>query len=72
MLDNRYLDMKASGAYIGQSYRWMQRHWVDLVKAGVAIYRVPKDSIKGRLVFSKESLDEYMRSCRLTLNVTVE
>ena len=64
--DSRFLNMREAGAYIGQTYRWMQRHYVELIRKGVEAYRIPKDSPKGRLVFNKVSLDKYMESCRLS------
>lgn len=64
--DIRFLDMRGAGRYIGRSYRWMQRNWVNLVRNGVTAYRVPKDSKKGRLMFSKTSLDQYVESCRMS------
>jgi len=67
MKSTNYLDMRETGSYLGQSYRWMQRHWVDLVRGGVEAYRVPKDASKGRLVFNRESLDRYMGFCRLRM-----
>lgn len=60
----RYLNMREGGEYIGQSYRWMQRHYVHLIRAGVVTYRLPKNSSKGRIVFERVSLDKYMESCR--------
>ncbi len=71
MTDIRYLNMREAGKYLGQSYRWMQRHWIDLIKAGVVTYRVPKDSPKGRLIFAKESLDKYMNSCQITADFNI-
>lgn len=65
--ETRFLDMKEAGSYLGQTYRWMQRHWVDLVKSGVEAYRVPKDAVKGRLIFKKETLDRYIETCQLKL-----
>ena len=62
----RFLKMREAGAYIGQSYRWMQRNYVSLLRDGVIAFRVPKDSPKGHLVFEKGSLDRYMASCRIT------
>lgn len=66
--------MREAGAYLGQSYRWMQRHWAALVRAEVIAYRVPKGSEKGRLVFNRDSLARYVESCRVgvELNTTVE
>lgn len=63
--DIRFLNLEEAGKYVGQSTRWMRRHWPDLVKAGVAMYRVPKDAKKGHLMFSKSSLDEWVESCRI-------
>ncbi len=37
----------------------------DLVRAGVKVFRVPVDAPKGRLMFDKESLDNYMADCRV-------
>jgi len=65
-LETRYLNMREAGDYLGQSYRWMQRNYIGLIKAGVITYRVPKDSPKGRLMFAKESLEKYMASCQIT------
>ena len=64
--DIRFLNMKAAGEYIGQSYRWMQRNYVMLIRAGVKAYRMPKDASRGRLMFSRASLDEYVECCRIT------
>ncbi len=63
----RYLNMREAGNYIGQTYRWMQRHYVDLIQAGVRAYRIPKDAPKGHLMFERESLDGYLLSCRLEM-----
>ena len=62
----KYLNMREAGDYIGRSYRWMQRHYIDLIKDGVIVYRVPKDSTKGHLLFNRDSLDAYIESCALT------
>lgn len=69
MEDNRFLNMREAGVYLGQSYRWMQRHWVALVRAGVIAYRVPRDAEKGRLVFNRDSLDRYVESCRIGVGI---
>lgn len=61
----RFLNMREAGAYLCQSYRWMQRNYVNLIRQGVIVFRVPKDSPKGHLVFEKESLDQYMKSCQI-------
>lgn len=61
-----YLSLAESGRYIGQSTRWMRRHWPDLVKDGVTVLRVPKGSIKGRLVVDRTSLEAYLGQCRVT------
>lgn len=63
--DVRFLDMHEAGAYLGQSYRWMQRNYINLIRNGVVAYRVPKDSPKGHLMFGKTSLDEYMERCKI-------
>lgn len=65
MREVNHLSMREAGRYLGQSYRWMQRHWIDLIRGGVDAYRVPKDAEKGRLIFKKESLDEYLEACRV-------
>lgn len=65
--DLRFLNMHEAGVYLGQSYRWMQRNYVNLVRNGVIAYRIPKDAPKGHLMFSKTSLDEYMEQCRIQL-----
>ena len=57
--------MREAGEYLGHSYRWMQRNWVNLLRNGVVAYRVPKDSPTGHLMFNKASLDDYMESCRI-------
>ena len=62
----RFLNMREAGAHLGQSYRWMQRNYINLLQHGAIAFRVPKDSPKGRLVFQKDSLDRYMESCRIT------
>jgi hypothetical protein len=67
-LETRFLNMREAGAYIGQSYRWMQRNYPNLLKNGVRAFRVPKNASKGHLVFEKASLDLYMESCKLTAN----
>lgn len=63
--DVRYLDFKGAAQYIGQTSRWMRRHWPNLVREGVQAYRVPKDSKRGHLMFSKMSLDQWVESCRI-------
>lgn len=65
MNDSSYLDMKNAGHHLGQTYRWMQRHYPNLIKAGVSVYRIPAGSAKGRLMFRKDHLDRYMESCRV-------
>jgi len=69
--DCRFLNMRQAGEYIGQSYRWMQKNYIGLLKSGVIVYRVPKDSPKGHLMFSKVSLDKYMDTCRISRGVQV-
>ena len=63
--DQRFLNMEGAAAYIGVSLRWMRRHWCELVRDGVTGHRVPKDSPKGRLFFEKDSLDAYLKRCRI-------
>jgi hypothetical protein len=65
--DSRFLNMKDAGQYIGQSYRWMQRNYLHLARSGVEVHRFPKGSVKGHLFFSKQSLDKYAATCRLTV-----
>ena len=65
--DKRYLTMQEAGEQIGRTRRWMQRHYIDLIKQGVEVFRVPKDSPKGRLLFGKDSLHAYLKKCQLTL-----
>jgi hypothetical protein len=69
----KFLNIKQAGSYIGQSYRWMQRNYPSILRHGVMVFRVPKDSPKGHLVFEKSSLDRYMESCRIAADFsTVE
>jgi len=68
MIETKFLNMREAGQYIGQSYRWMQRNYVNLIKHGVKTFRVPKDSIKGHLRFHKDDLDKYMESCLISTN----
>lgn len=63
----QFLNMKEAGQHIGQSYRWMQRNYINLLRQGVITYRVPKDAPKGRLVFGRESLDRYMAACQIRM-----
>ncbi len=60
--------MKEAAEHLGQSYRWMQRNWVNLLRGDVIAYRVPKDAPKGHLMFEKASLDRYMKSCKIEAN----
>ena len=62
---DRPMTMREAGESLGRSYRWMQRNYLTLIKRGVVIYRVPKDSIKGHLLFDPDSLTAYLRSCQL-------
>lgn len=64
-LENKYLDMRDAAIYIGQTVRWMRRHYPAMSQEGVEVLRVPKGSPKGHLHFTKASLDRYMASCRL-------
>jgi len=63
--DIRFLNMREAGAYLGHSYRWMQRHYPALLDNGVIAYRLPKDSLKGQLLFERKSLDGYLEQCRI-------
>ena len=63
--DGRFLNMKEAGIYLCQSYRWMQRNYPNLIQYGVVAFRVPKNSPRGHLIFEKNSLDQYMKSCRI-------
>ena len=69
--DIRFLNMREAGRYLGQSYRWMQRNYVYLVRSGVIACRVPKDAPKGRLVFEKESMNRYIDQCRIKADFNV-
>ena len=64
--DNRYLSLKDAAQYLGQSLRWMRRHYVDLIRAGVRVYRVPRDAVKGRLLFRRDDLDNYLKLCQIS------
>lgn len=63
--DARYLSLSDTAAYLGRGPRWMRRHYRGLIKSGVVAYRVPKNSIKGRIMFEKSSLDQYIQNCRI-------
>ena len=63
MNDARFLTLKEAARYIDQTPRWLRRWWPHLVQAGVRCYRVPKGSVKGRLVFEAASLEAYLRTC---------
>jgi hypothetical protein len=67
-IDSSFLDMKEAGGYIGRSYRWMQRNYIGLIQNGVKVYRLPKGSTRGHLVFEKKSLDQYLQSCQIASN----
>ena len=67
-MDKRYLTMHEAAQQIGCTTRWMRRHYVDLIRQGVEVFRVPKDSTKGRLLFGKGSLNQYMEQCRIEGN----
>lgn len=62
--DTRFLDAKEAALYIGKSYRWMQRHYIDLIRNGVQVCRMPKYSKKGHLIFEKKGLDHYIQECQ--------
>lgn len=70
MIETNLLNMREAGAYIGQSYRWMQRNYPSLISAGVRAFRVPREAKKGRLLFEKASLDRYIESCRIGFDET--
>jgi hypothetical protein len=61
------LTLKEAALYLGQNVRWLRRHYVNLIKGGVIVYRIPRGAIKGRLMFGKSSLDEYIERCRLKM-----
>lgn len=63
--DSRYLNLSEAGRYTGQTTRWMRRHWPDLVKDGVRVLRVPRNSVKGRLIVERASLEAYLEKCRI-------
>ena len=65
MFDSRYLNFKEAAHRIGQSERWLRRHWPDLAQQGVKVYRVPKHAPKGRLIVEKGSLEAYLAACRV-------
>ena len=69
--DMRFLSLNEVAAYLGRTPRWIRRHYVDLIKAGVEIYRVPKGAIKGRIMFGKDSLDRYIEKCQLRTNLDI-
>lgn len=61
--------MREAGMHIGQSYRWMQRNYLNLIQNGVQVLRVPLGSPKGRLVFEMRSLESYMQACQLKIEI---
>lgn len=67
-LDTRFLNMREAALYIGRSYRWMQRHYIDLIRNGVKVCRMPKGASRGHLTFEKESLERYIKTCQLQYN----
>ena len=66
----RFLNLFEAAAYLGRSPRWMRRHYADLIRAGAVIYRAPKDSLTGRIMFEKSGLDQYVQNCRIQLAST--
>ena len=64
-LDARFLNTKEAAQHIGKTYRWMQRHYVDLIRNGVKVLRMPKGASRGHLAFEKESLERYLKICQL-------
>jgi hypothetical protein len=64
-------DMRDTAEYISQTYRWLQRNYLRLMEQGVEVFRLPKDSTKGHLWFSRDSLDKYLKNCRIKLDKTV-
>lgn len=63
--DVRFLNLSEAAPYLGRSPRWMRRHYMDLIRSGVVTYRVPKNSVKGRIMFERSSLDQYVQNCRI-------
>jgi hypothetical protein len=63
--DSRLLSLKDAAQRLGQTERWMRRHWPELVENGVKCYRVPKHAPKGRLFMEKESLQAYLEACQV-------
>lgn len=63
-----YLDLKKAAEYSGLSARWLRRHWTLLLREGVKIHRLPtpKDPDKGRIMFERLSLVEWMEKQRVT------
>ena len=61
----QYVNMKKAAEYLGVSYRWMQRNYPKLIKAGVQVCRVPKGAPKGRLMFHIPTLENYMNLCKI-------
>lgn len=59
------LTLQDAARHIGCSTRWMRRWWPILIREGVRGYRIPKGSIKGRLMFEVSSLDAYLERCRI-------
>ncbi len=64
-------DMRDTAEYLSQTYRWLQRNYLKLMEHGVKVFRMPRDSKRGHLMFSKDSLDEYLKNCQVKLDKTV-
>ena len=65
MYDSRFLNLKEAAQHLGQTTRWMRKHWPELAAQGVKIYRFPKWAPKGRLMVEKVSLEKYLSDCRV-------
>ncbi len=63
--DTRFLDMRATAKYLGKTYRWMQRNYIDLIRNGVRVCRMPRSSKRGHIIFEKQSLDRYIQRCQI-------
>jgi len=62
---HEYVNLHEAARKMGCTTRWMRRHWPELVRDGVVCFRVPKGSVKGRLVFEAASLEAYLRVCQI-------
>ncbi|PIQ83575.1 MAG: hypothetical protein COV75_06840 [Candidatus Omnitrophica bacterium CG11_big_fil_rev_8_21_14_0_20_63_9] len=63
--DARFLPLAEAASYAGLTPRWLRRHWSELARDGVTVCRVPRDALKGRLLFERASLDRYLTTCQV-------